>query len=102
MAHTQQGLRLHAVVPGTVLTTLIRKGLLPDPDIGLAHASIPDIYHAGRGFYTYWWCTNVTSSPDWMPHEEDRALLVLHGINHAARWGQQRQDLSPQGAHAWR
>jgi mannosylglycoprotein endo-beta-mannosidase len=37
-----------ATVPGTVLTTLVRNGIFPDPDIGMNNEKIPDIYDAGR------------------------------------------------------
>ena len=71
--------------PGTVLTTLIRNGLLPDPDVGLAHGSIPDIHHAGRDRYKYWFCTSIAAPHSWPPRQGDQATLVLHGINYSAR-----------------
>ena len=72
-------------MPGTVLTTLIRNGLLPDPDIGLAHSGIPDIYHAGHSHYTYWFCTSISATVGWGSKEGNHAALILHGINYSAR-----------------
>lgn len=43
-----------AVVPGTVLTTLLYNGRIPDPFFGMNNKHIPDIYDAGREYYTYW------------------------------------------------
>ena len=45
---------IEAVVPGTVLTTLLHNKLIPDPFIGLNNNLIPDIYNTGRDYYTYW------------------------------------------------
>lgn len=45
---------LPARVPGTVLTTLLENNLYPAPEFGTHNNLIPDIYEAGRDFYTYW------------------------------------------------
>jgi mannosylglycoprotein endo-beta-mannosidase len=49
-----------AVVPGTVLTTLVKNGRLPDPYVGLNNklsvAAIPDV-STNRAFYTAWYRT---------------------------------------------
>ena len=45
---------IEAVVPGTVLTTLLHNRLVPDPFFGLNNNLIPDIYDTGRDYYTYW------------------------------------------------
>ncbi|CAI7800879.1 unnamed protein product [Closterium sp. NIES-53] len=43
-----------AVVPGTVLTSLVANGVFPDPLHGSnTRDCIPDIAHAGRPFYTF-------------------------------------------------
>ncbi len=45
---------IKAIVPGTVLTTLVATGQQPDPFYGMNNKYIPDIYTTGRDFYTYW------------------------------------------------
>ncbi len=66
-----------AVVPGTVLTTLIARGVYPDPDYGLNNLAIPD--SLSRQDY---WYRSVFSAPGSF---RDRDLaLVFKGINYAA------------------
>ena len=43
-----------ATVPGTVLTTLLNNGKVPDPFYGMNNEKIKDIYDTGREYYTYW------------------------------------------------
>ena len=47
-----------AVVPGTVLNSLVYNGVYPEPYYGLNNkiesGLIPDISKTGRDFYTYW------------------------------------------------
>src|SRR4051812_6025995 len=43
-----------AIVPGTVITSLLHNKLIPDPFYGMNNKLIPDIYDVGRGYYTYW------------------------------------------------
>ena len=47
---------LPAVVPGTVLNSLVHDGVYPEPYYGLNNKLesnlIPDLYRAGRDFYT--------------------------------------------------
>jgi len=47
-----------AVVPGTVLSSLVHNKVYPAPDYGLNNKKtqrlIPDLNEAGRDFYTYW------------------------------------------------
>lgn len=45
---------MDAVVPGTILTTLLHNNLIPDPFFGMNNNKIPDVYDTGRDFYTYW------------------------------------------------
>ena len=45
---------LDAVVPGTILTTLLHNNQIPDPFFGLNNNLIPDVYITGRDYYTYW------------------------------------------------
>jgi mannosylglycoprotein endo-beta-mannosidase len=74
---------LPAVVPGTVLTTLVHNGVYPDPYYGTNNAAnvIPDIYDVGRAFYTYWFYTtfDLPAVP-----AQSRAWLKLRGINYSA------------------
>ena len=68
---------LAAVVPGTVLTTLIARGVYPDPDFGLNNLAIPDTL--SRQDY---WYRSVFLAPATL---SDRELtLVFKGINYAA------------------
>ena len=52
---------MDAVVPGTVLHSLVENGVYPDPYHGdnnkLENGLIPDLAHAGRDFYAYWFRT---------------------------------------------
>ena len=80
-----QGESIAAHVPGTVLSNLIANNIYPDPNVGLRHRSIPDIYHVGRDFYTCCFTTSFLRPAAWDPVAGCRALLTLHGINYAAR-----------------
>lgn len=52
---------MDAVVPGTVLTSLVYNKVYPDPHYGdnnrIGKGLIPDISKVGREFYTYWFRT---------------------------------------------
>ena len=48
---------LDAVVPGTILTTLLHNNLIPDPFFGMNNNLIADVYNTGREYYTYWFYT---------------------------------------------
>jgi len=69
-----------AVVPGTVLTTLIARGVYPDPDFGLNNLAIPE----SLAHQSFWFRTHFTAPPTDLhghPH------LIFHGINyHAQIW----------------
>ncbi len=66
-----------AVVPGTVLTTLIARGVYPDPDYGLNNLAIPD----SLSRQDYWYRTVFPAPADL----RDRELtLTFNGINYAA------------------
>ncbi len=76
---------LEAVVPGTVLTSLVNDGVYPDPYFGvnnkLAEKKIPDVSEAGRDFYTYWWRTEFDVPADM----KGRTIwLEPRGINYRA------------------
>lgn len=47
-----------AVVPGTVLATLVKNNLVPDPFYGLGNEAITDIADSGREYYTFWFVTS--------------------------------------------
>ena len=66
-----------ATVPGTVLTTLIDRGVYPDPEIGLNNLAIPeDLAH-----HDYWYRATFDTPADAAGR---RALLTFNGINYAA------------------
>eukprot|EP00998_Keelungia_sp_KM082_P011813 NODE_80_length_2785_cov_81.001129_g76_i0.p1 GENE.NODE_80_length_2785_cov_81.001129_g76_i0~~NODE_80_length_2785_cov_81.001129_g76_i0.p1 ORF type:complete len:894 (-),score=170.43 NODE_80_length_2785_cov_81.001129_g76_i0:47-2728(-) len=64
-----------AVVPGSVLTTLVANGVYPDPYFGVNLMNIPDMSKSGRAAYTYVWQTNFTAS-----HTE-HVWLKFRGVN---------------------
>ena len=66
-----------AVVPGTVLTTLIARGVYPDPDYGLNNLAIPD--SLSRQDY---WYRSVFDVPADLQGRE--FTLTFKGINYAA------------------
>ncbi len=76
-AYVEQGWYA-AVVPGTVLTTLIARGVYPDPDYGLNNMAIPE--SLSRQDY---WYRGVFALPPGMPAER-RSTLEFKGINYAA------------------
>jgi mannosylglycoprotein endo-beta-mannosidase len=81
----------NAIVPGTVLNSLVADGVYPEPYFGLNNAHeqnlIPDISEAGRDFYTYWFRTefNVpggfTGKQVWLEFEgvNQKAEIWLNG-----------------------
>jgi mannosylglycoprotein endo-beta-mannosidase len=72
---------LEAVVPGTILTTLLHNNLIPDPFFGMNNNLIPDAYEAGRDYYTYWFYTEFD-----LPQttEGQEVWLNFRGINYFA------------------
>ncbi|XP_031270159.1 mannosylglycoprotein endo-beta-mannosidase-like [Pistacia vera] len=48
---------MEAAVPGTVLGTLVKNKVVPDPFYGLENETIVDIADSGREFYTFWFFT---------------------------------------------
>ena len=66
-----------AVVPGTVLTTLIANGVYPDPDVGLNNLLIPESLNRRD----YWYRTEFTGPA--ASHGE-RLTLEFAGINYSA------------------
>lgn len=72
---------MKAKVPGTVLTTLLENKLYPAPEFGLNNQLIPDIFHVGRAFYTYWFACPFTMEA-LLPGQH--AWLNFRGINYKA------------------
>lgn len=66
-----------ATVPGTVLTTLVDRGVYPDPYYGLNNMAIPE----SLARQDYWYRTSFT-----LPEAVDgrRQTLVLNGVNYAS------------------
>ncbi|HEY2861772.1 MAG TPA: LamG-like jellyroll fold domain-containing protein [Terracidiphilus sp.] len=65
-----------ATVPGTVLTTMIDRGVYPDPDYGLNNLAIPDLAHED-----YWYRVEFPSPAGVSGR---RITLTFNGINYAA------------------
>ncbi len=68
-----------AVVPGTVLTTMLANKQVPDPFYGMNNEAIPDIYRTGRDYYTYWFVNEFTESPK----TGQQVWLNFRGINYS-------------------
>src|ERR1700744_79149 len=69
-----------AVVPGTVLTTLLANKLIPDPFYGMNNKLIPDIYKTGRDYYTYWFVKDFSEA---YPTAGEHVWLQFRGINYS-------------------
>jgi hypothetical protein len=74
---------IRARVPGTVLATLVDRGLVPDPYFGLNNLQIPDAGEAGIGQYTYWFRTRLDVPPK-AGKRDGRIFLDLRGLNYKA------------------
>ena len=72
---------MEAVVPGTVLTTLLHNQKVPDPFFGMNNELIPDIYTTGADYYTYWFY-NQFNIPELKDGEQ--VWLKFRGINYSA------------------
>jgi hypothetical protein len=72
---------LDAVVPGTILTTLLHNNQIPDPFFGMNNNLIPDVYNTGRDYYTYWFF-NEFETPGIKEGQE--VWLNFRGINYFA------------------
>jgi mannosylglycoprotein endo-beta-mannosidase len=72
---------LVATVPGTVLTTLVNNGLMPDPWYGMNNELIPDIWDEGRDYYTYWFFTRFSAESI---DSAKQVWLNFRGINYRA------------------
>lgn len=67
-----------ATVPGTVLTTMIDRGLYPDPDYGLNNLAIPE----SLAHQDYWYRVEF-GHPSGAAHAS-RFILTLEGVNYEA------------------
>jgi mannosylglycoprotein endo-beta-mannosidase len=74
-----------AIVPGTVLNSLVANGTYPEPYYGLNNAHeaerIPDISKTGPDFYTYWFRTAFTVPSSFRGR---RVWMQFDGINYRA------------------
>ena len=66
-----------ATVPGTVLTTMIDRGVYPDPDFGLNNLAIPETLNKQDYWYRVEFPTPTSAA-------KRRTGLTFHGINYAA------------------
>ncbi len=75
-----------AIVPGTVLRSLVYNDVYPDPYYGwnnhLTKGAIPDLAYAGRDFYTYWFRTELQFPSS--EYKGRNTWLQLDGINYRA------------------
>ncbi len=76
---------LPAIVPGTVLNSLVFNKVYPEPYYGvnnkLTSKLIPDIAQVGRDFYTYWFRTEFDVP---VTYKDKIVWLQLDGINYRA------------------
>ncbi|CAG5017154.1 Exo-beta-D-glucosaminidase [Dyadobacter sp. CECT 9275] len=68
----------NAVVPGTVLTTMLHNKQIPDPFYGLNNEKIPDIFNTGRDYYTYWFVKDFKETAQ----SGEEVWLHLRGVNY--------------------
>lgn len=72
---------LPAVVPGTVLTSMLENKLVPDPFYGMNNERIPDIYTTGRDYYTYWFVKDFKEAK---PTNGGQVWLHFRGVNYSS------------------
>ena len=72
---------MDAIVPGTILTTLLHNKQIPDPFFGMNNNLIPDVYDTGRDYYTYWFYKEF-EIPELKDGQE--VWLNFRGINYFA------------------
>ncbi len=74
-----------AIVPGTVLNSLVDNKVYPEPYYGLnnklTNGLIPDIAQTGLSFYTYWFRTDFDVPAD---YKNKNIWLQVDGINYRA------------------
>ncbi|WOK96144.1 mannosylglycoprotein endo-beta-mannosidase [Canna indica] len=71
---------MEGVVPGTVLATLLKNNLVPDPFYGLNNEAIIDIGDSGRKYYTFWFFTTFECKMTTNQHVQ----LHFRAINYSA------------------
>ncbi|WJX13225.1 mannosylglycoprotein endo-beta-mannosidase [Trifolium repens] len=71
---------MEALVPGTVLGTLVKNKVVPDPFYGLGNEAILDIADSGRDYYTFWFFTTFHCKLSNNQHCD----LNFRGINYSA------------------
>jgi len=76
-ASNAKGKWLSAIVPGTVLTTLVDRGIYPDPDFGLNNLAIPESLNKQDYWYRVQFPTPAAA-------EGRHTELTFNGINYAA------------------
>ncbi|MBQ0148979.1 MAG: glycoside hydrolase family 2 [Bacteroidales bacterium] len=76
---------MEAIVPGTVLNTLVHNGVYPEPYHGVNNmiesGIIPDLADAGRDFYTSWFRTSFDVPES---YAGKNVWLQMDGINYRA------------------
>lgn len=81
----QTGQWMPAIVPGTVLNSLVHNQVYPEPYFGLNNkldkGIIPDLAKAGREFYTYWFRTEFDVPEN---YQDKIVWLQVDGINYRA------------------
>ena len=89
---------INAIVPGTVLNTLVYNDVYPEPYYGLNNAYvkkfIPDLKDVGAEFYTYWFRTEFDLGSAF---EGKQVMMRFDGINYRAEiWlnGQKLGDMA--------
>jgi hypothetical protein len=68
---------MQAIVPGTVLTTMVDRGMYPDPDYGLNNLAIPESLNKQDYWYRKEFPTPVLKG-------RQNLMLTFEGINYAA------------------
>lgn len=69
---------MNATVPGTVLTTLLNNQQVADPFYGMNNQYIPDVFHTGNDYYTYWFVKDFTETAK----SNEQVWLQLRGVNY--------------------
>lgn len=81
----QTGQWMPAIVPGTVLNSLVHNQVYPEPYFGMNNkldkGIIPDLAKAGRDFYTYWFRTEFDVPEN---YKDKIVWLQVDGINYRA------------------
>lgn len=90
---------MNATVPGTVLNSLVKNGVYPEPYYGvnnrLESGLIPDLSVTGPEAYTYWWRTEFDVPAD---YKGKTVWLQADGINYRAEmWVNGHLAASPKG-----